>query len=115
HRPTCFEQGSTEAAALITPSSHGDLKPVNINLFHRERDVSAIAPWPGSPLNVMHVLVEEATKPPSSSNTSHLTKPTVRPCLTTVPTAVNFAFQMCFRKLILSSSVVNDSPSPRFA
>src|SRR5260370_42088961 len=68
-----------------------------------------------SPRRVIQVLVARATKLPLSSVTSHSTRPMVRPCLTTRPTARRRAFQIGFRKLILSSSVLNDSPSPRFA
>ena len=56
----------------------------------------------------MDVLVARATRVPFSSVISHSTNPTVRPCLTTRPTASKRAFQIGLKKLILSSSVVKD-------
>src|SRR5438046_418051 len=43
----------------------------------------------------------------------HAARPLVRPFCTTLPVACSLARQTGFRKLIFSSSVVNDSPSAR--
>src|SRR5437870_5863678 len=55
--------------------------------------------------SVKHVLNARATKCFFSSVTSHSTRPTVRPFLTTRPTAFSLAFHTGFRKLIFISMV----------
>jgi succinate-semialdehyde dehydrogenase/glutarate-semialdehyde dehydrogenase len=75
----------------------------------------ASRPAPLSPGRIMHVLVPRATWRPWSSVTSHSVSPTLRPPWTTRPVAVNRPCQTGRRKLILSSSVANVSPSLRLA
>src|SRR5207247_7569035 len=72
-------------------------------------------PVAASPLSVMQVLVACATSRSFASRTSHSTRPTVRPAETTRPSARSLPVHTGFVKLILSSSVVNVSPSPRRA
>src|SRR5436190_90029 len=64
-----------------------------------------------APRSVMTVELARATSRRFSSTTSHSTRPIVRPPCTTRPVAVSFPVQTGLRKLILSSSVVNVSPS----
>src|SRR5438445_3543562 len=64
-----------------------------------------------APRSVMTVELARATSRRFSSTTSHSTSPIVRPPCTTRPVAVSFPVQTGLRKLILSSSVVNVSPS----
>src|SRR6266571_1243972 len=64
-----------------------------------------------APRSVMTVELARATSRRFSSTTSHSTSPIVRPSCTTRPVAVSFPVQTGLRKLILSSSVVNVSPS----
>src|SRR2546427_687063 len=59
----------------------------------------------------MTVELARATSRRFSSTTSHSTSPIIRPPCTTRPVAVSFPVQTGLRKLILSSSVVNVSPS----
>src|SRR5437879_12128043 len=62
---------------------------------------------------VKHVLDARATKWFFSSVTSHSTRPTVRPFLTTRPTAFRLAFHPGVRKLIVISMVGTDSADYR--
>src|SRR2546429_3446592 len=58
----------------------------------------------------------DLARPPSrcfASTMSHSTRPMVRPPFTTRPVATSVPVQTGFRKLILSSRVVNVSPSSR--
>ena len=61
----------------------------------------------------MHVLIARAISRPSVSVTSHSASPIVRPALTMRAVAVSLPVRNGRRKLILSSSVVKVSPSPR--
>src|SRR5688572_11341193 len=75
---------------------------------HRRETQRPVA-W--SPRSVRQVLLHRATSRSRSSTIEHSTSETVDPAFTTSPVAVSVAFHTGRRKLILSSSVVNDSPS----
>src|ERR1700754_3482185 len=97
------------------PPGYLDRGSRGIQAVESAPSVQTYLPRACSSLSVRQRLVACATRLSFSSVMSHSTRPTVRPCLTTRPTARNRAFQIGLRKLILSSSVVNDSPSSRFA
>src|SRR3990170_6117660 len=86
---------------------HGNGKGDETGDFSPHRPVAA------SPRRTEHVEEARATVFPSALATSHSTIPTVLPRSTTRAVAVSFPSTTGRRKLILSSSVLNDSPGPR--
>src|SRR5229473_6883984 len=97
--------GESICPLMGTQVSHSDIGECSaiVLMIYRPRAIS--------PRRTMQVQEERATNAPSAFVTSHSTMPTTRPRFTTFPTARSFSFQTGRRKLILSSSVVNDSPS----
>src|SRR5580698_1436426 len=86
------------------------MRAINETVARRGR-ANVQRPLACSPRSTIHVELARATNSPLEFVTSHSTIPTVRPRFTTLPTARSLSFHTGRRKLIFSSSVVNDSSS----
>ena len=100
--PRSHRAGEKHLGSLRRVASRKASLPSRINSKEFQRPVAR------APARTMHVLAAFATSLPLSSLTVHSTYPVVFPRWMTIASAVNFAVQTGRKKLILSSTVVND-------